>query len=56
MPLGRHTMVKLSLGAVMVAGLAGLAMLAEQRVALGPTDGAGFHPIPWPFPVDAWPA
>jgi hypothetical protein len=56
MPLGRRTMVKLSLGAVMLAGLAGLAMLAEQRVALGPTDGAGFHPIPWPFPADAWPA
>jgi hypothetical protein len=56
MPLGRRTIMKVSLGAGMLAGLAGLAVLAEERVALGPTDGAGFRPIPWPFAADAWPA
>jgi hypothetical protein len=55
MALKRRTIVKLSLGAGMLAGLAGLAVLAERRVALGPTDGAGFRPIHWPFPPDAWP-
>jgi hypothetical protein len=55
MPLGRRTLVKMSLGAGMLAGLAGLAWLAERRVELGPTDGAGFRRIPWPFPPDAWP-
>ena len=55
MLLGRRTVTKVSLGAGMLAGLAGLAWLAEDRVALGPTDGAGFRPIHWPFPADAWP-
>ncbi len=54
--LERRTIIQISLAAGLVAGLAGLAVLAEQRVALGPTDGAGFHPIPWPFPADTWPA
>ena len=53
MALARRTIVKMSLGAGMVAGLAGLAWLAEERVALGPTDGKGFRPIRWPFPADA---
>jgi hypothetical protein len=55
MALGRRTINKLWLGAGMFAGLAGLAVLAEERVALGPTDRAGFRPIHWPFPPDAWP-
>ena len=54
--LARRTVTKMYLGAGMVAGLAGLAYLAEERVALGPTDGKGFRPIRWPFPADAWPA
>jgi hypothetical protein len=53
--LARRTVMKMYLGAGMVAGLAGLAWLAEERVALGPTDGKGFRPIRWPFPSDAWP-
>ena len=56
MALKRRTIVKLSLGVAMTAGLAGLAALAERRVALGPTDGAGFRPVYWTFPADAWPA
>ncbi|MBM3650205.1 MAG: hypothetical protein FJX11_20705 [Alphaproteobacteria bacterium] len=55
MALRRRTMVKLWLGAGMVAGLGGLAWLAERRIELGPTDGAGFYRVPWPFPDDAWP-
>ena len=53
--VARRTVMKMYLGAGMVAGLAGLAYLAEERVALGPTDGKGFRPIHWPFPADAWP-
>jgi hypothetical protein len=53
--VARRTVMKMYLGAGMVAGLAGLAYLAEERVALGPTDGKGFRPIRWPFPADAWP-
>ena len=56
MALARRTVIKASLGTAMVAALAGLGWLAEERVALGPTDGAGFRPIRWPFPADAWPA
>ena len=54
--LRRRTVIELWMGAGMVAGLAGLAYIADRRVALGPTDGAGFRPFPWPFPADAWPA
>ena len=39
----------------MLAGLAGLAAVGHERVKLGPTDGAGWHPIAWPFPRDGWP-
>lgn len=53
--LGRRTIVQTSLAAGLVAGLGGLALLAEKRVALGPTDAAGFRPIPWPFATDTWP-
>jgi hypothetical protein len=56
MALARRTMVKVTLSGAMLAGLAGLAVLAERRVELGPTDGAGFRPFHWPFPDDAWPA
>ena len=54
--LGRRTVIQLWIGAGLVAGLGGLAWIADRRVSLGPTDGAGFHPIPWPFPADTWPA
>lgn len=53
--LKRRTVVQASLAAALVVGLAGLAEIGKQRVALGPTDGAGWHPIAWPFPRDAWP-
>ena len=55
MALSRRTIIELWLGAAGVSALAGLAWLAERRVELGPTDGAGFHPFHWPFPADAWP-
>jgi hypothetical protein len=53
--LSRRTIVQMSMGAAMLAGLAALAALAERRVSLGPTDGAGFRPFFWPFPSDPWP-
>ncbi|WP_422001014.1 hypothetical protein [Reyranella sp.] len=53
--LQRRTMIQLGLGGGLLAGLAGLAVVAGQRTALGPTDAAGFHPVPWPFAADAWP-
>ena len=53
--MARRTVTKIYLGAGMVAGLACLAWLAEERVALGPTDGKGFRPIRWPFSSDSWP-
>lgn len=56
MALSRRTVVELWLGAAGVSALGGLAYLAERRVELGPTDGAGFHPIHWSLPADTWPA
>ncbi len=53
--LSRRTVIQMSMGAGLLAGLGGLAVLAERRVALGPTDGAGFRPFHWPFPPDPWP-
>ena len=47
MAISRRTVVELGLAAAGVAALGGLAFLAERRVELGPTDGAGFHPIHW---------
>ncbi len=55
MTLRRRTVIELWLAAGGVAALAGLAALAERRVELGPTDSAGFRPIHWPLPADAWP-
>jgi len=55
MALSRRTVIELWLAAVGVAALAELGLIAERRIELGPTDGAGFHPVPWPFPADAWP-
>lgn len=55
MALSRRTLIHAALAAAGVASLAGLATLAEHRVALGPTDSAGFRPIPWPFRPDIWP-
>src|SRR5215475_13224099 len=45
----------MSLAASLVVGLGVLAEIARKRVALGPTDGAGWRPIEWPFPRDGWP-
>src|SRR3981189_700953 len=33
----------------------GLAGVGHERGKLGPTDGAGWHPVAWPFPRDGWP-
>ena len=54
--LKRRTVFQVSLAGALLAVLAGLAEIGKQRVALGPTDGAGWRPIAWPFPRDAWPA
>ena len=54
--LSRRTILQMSRSAGLLAGLGGLALLAERRVSMGPTDGAGFHRFPWPFPPDPWPA
>ena len=54
-PARRRTVIQASLAGTLVAGLGVLADIARRRVALGPTDGAGWHPIEWPFPRDAWP-
>ncbi len=54
--LKRRTVVQMSLAAGLVLGLAGLAEIGRERVALGPTDGAGWRPVAWPFPADTWPA
>lgn len=56
MALSRRTLIHAALAAAGVAALAGLAAFAEHRTALGPTDGAGFRPIPWPFEADVWPS
>lgn len=54
-PARRRTVLHGSLAGALLAGLGVLAELARRRVALGPTDGAGWHPIAWPLPPDAWP-
>jgi hypothetical protein len=54
-PVRRRTVVQVSLAAGLVVGLGVLAEIARKRVALGPTDGAGWRPIEWPFPRDGWP-
>ena len=53
--LNRRTVIQASLGGGLVAVLAGLAAIGHERVKLGPTDGAGWRPIDWPFPRDGWP-
>ena len=50
--LTRRTVFQVSLAGALLAVLAGLAEIGKQRVALGPTDGAGWRPIAWPFPRD----
>jgi hypothetical protein len=54
--LSRRTIIQISLAAGLLAGLAGLAEIGKERTALGPTDGAGWRPVAWPFPDDVWPA
>ena len=53
--LTRRTVIQASLAGGFLAGLAGLAAVGMERVALGPTDGAGWHPIACPFTRDGWP-
>jgi hypothetical protein len=53
--LKRRTVIQASLAGGLVAVLAGLAEVGKLQVALGPTDGAGWRPVSWPFPRDAWP-
>ena len=53
--LTRRTVIKAALTGSLVAALAGLAAIGNERVALGPTDGAGWRPIEWPFARDGWP-
>lgn len=57
--LKRRAVVRASIAGSLVAGLAGIAMIAHELVhergAPEPTDGAGWRPITWPFPRDAWP-
>ena len=53
--LNRRTVIQASLGGGLLAVLAGLAAVGHERVRLGPTDGAGWHPVAWPFPRDGWP-
>jgi hypothetical protein len=54
-PARRRTVIQAALAASLVVGLGVLAEIARKRVALGPTDGAGWRPIEWPFPRDGWP-
>jgi hypothetical protein len=53
--LKRRTVIQASLAGGLLAALAGLAEIGKSRTALGPTDGAGWRPIEWPFPRDGWP-
>jgi hypothetical protein len=53
--LKRRTVIQASLAGGLIAALAGLAEIGKLRTALGPTDGAGWRPIEWPFPRDGWP-
>src|SRR5438477_8964771 len=53
--LKRRTVIQASLAGGLLAALAGLAEIGKWRTALGPTDGAGWRPIDWPFPRDGWP-
>src|SRR3984957_14611719 len=53
--LNRRTVIQASLGGGLVAVVAGRAAVGQERVKLGPTDGAGWHPVAWPFPRDGWP-
>ena len=52
--LSRRTIVQTSLAAGTVAGLAGMAMYANWRLAQEPVAD-GWWPIAWPFPRDGWP-
>ncbi|MFO1079348.1 MAG: hypothetical protein U1E23_01790 [Reyranellaceae bacterium] len=54
-PARRRTFVRAGLAGSLVVGLGLLGEIARRRVALGPTDGAGWRPIEWPFPRDGWP-
>ena len=53
--LTRRTIVQTSVAAGTVAGLAGIAMYANWRLAQGPEPADGWWPAAWPFPRDGWP-
>ena len=53
--LSRRTIVQTSLAVGTVAGLAGIAMYANWRLAQGPEPADGWWPMAWPFPRDGWP-
>src|SRR5258708_20030529 len=53
--LSRRTIVQTSLAVGTVAGLAGVAMYANWRLAQGPEPSDGWWPMAWPFPRDGWP-
>src|SRR5258708_3941152 len=53
--LSRRTIVQTSLAVGTVAGLAGVAMYANWRLAQGPEPADGWGPMAWPFPRDGWP-
>ena len=47
--LSRRTLVRMSMAAGLVVGLAGLASSADWH-----DENAGWRPISWPFPRDGW--
>lgn len=53
--LSRRTIVKASLAAALVVGLAGFSEIGHLYRAWMAEFGPGWKPIRWPFPRDAWP-
>jgi len=51
--LKRRAVVQASLAGAVVAGVAGIALVAREQAA--PADEAGWRPTAWPFPRDGWP-
>jgi hypothetical protein len=50
----RRTVIQASAAGGLLAGLAGIGVIAHERGAPD-TDGAGWRPIAWPFLRDGWP-
>ena len=53
--LKRRTLIEFGLAAALVGVVAWFARIANEQVELGFTDGAGWTPMAWPLPRDAWP-